>query len=80
MLLRRVLTDGIHQRAEIRSGQKGKNSKPGVIRVAAIIEGKNYELIRRNESGDRSGDKLRSVDGGRHGPGLANVAAVRKAV
>jgi len=36
----------------------------------------NHEFIRRNESGDRSGNKLRRVDGGRHGvAGIAKAAA-----
>ena len=34
----------IHQRAEIRSDKKRKNSKKGVIEVAAIIEGKTMNL------------------------------------
>jgi len=35
---------GIHERAEIRSGQKGKTQNRGVIRLAAIIEGKIMNL------------------------------------
>jgi hypothetical protein len=35
---------GIHQRAEIRSDQKRKNSKTGVIGMAAIIAGKIMSL------------------------------------
>jgi hypothetical protein len=59
---------GIHKRAEIRSDlEKGEIKKRG-DRVAAITEGKNYELIDRNESGYRRGDRLRRVDRGRHGP------------
>ena len=42
-----------------------------------MIEGENYELICRNESGHRRGDKLRLVDRGRHGPGVTNAAAVQ---
>jgi hypothetical protein len=40
-----------------------------------MIEGENYELICRNESGYRRGDELHLVDSGRHGPGLTNAAA-----
>jgi hypothetical protein len=39
----------------------------------AIIEGKNYELISRNESGDRGSDELRRIDRRRHGPGIAKA-------
>ena len=39
--------------------------------MAAIIEGKKYELIRRNKSRYRRGDGLRRVDRRRHGPGVA---------
>jgi hypothetical protein len=35
---------GIHQRAEIRSGQKGKTQNRGVIRVPAILKGKIMNL------------------------------------
>lgn len=56
----------IHRRAEIRSGQKRKDSKRGGR--------ENHELIRRNESGDRSGDELHRVNRRRHGLGLANAA------
>ena len=39
------------------------------------MKGKHfYELIRRNKSGDRSGDELCRIDRGRHGTGLANAA------
>jgi hypothetical protein len=66
---------GIHQHAEIRSDQKGKIQKRGVIgRGRHNWKGReNYELIRRSESSDRRGDELRLVDHGRHGPGLANA-------
>src|SRR5206468_12685699 len=49
------------------------NPKKGATGVAAIIEGKNYELICRNESGHRCGDGLHRFDSGRHGPGLAKA-------
>ena len=39
--------------------------------MAAIIEGKKYELIRRNKSRYRRGDGLRRVDRGRDGPRVA---------
>jgi hypothetical protein len=42
-------------------------------RIAAIIEGKNYELICRNESGYRRGDGLGRFDRGRYGPRLAKA-------
>jgi hypothetical protein len=60
-----------HQRAEIRRDvEKGRKIKNGGDWVAAIIEGKNYELIDRNESRYRRGDGVRRVDRGRHGPGV----------
>jgi hypothetical protein len=60
-----------HQRAEIRRDvEKGRKIKNGGDWVAAIIEGKNYELIDRNESRYRRGDGLRRVDRRRHGPGV----------
>ena len=40
-----------------------------------LVEGKHfYELIRRNKSGDRSGNELRCINDGRHGTGVANAA------
>jgi hypothetical protein len=36
-----------------------------------MIEGKNYELIYRNESGYRRGDRFRHGDRGRYGPRVA---------
>jgi hypothetical protein len=39
----------------------------------ARIEGKNYEIIYRNESRYRRGDGLRRVDRGCYGPGLAKA-------
>ena len=65
---------GIHQQAEIRNDQKEEKFKDGGHR-AAIIEGKNYELIHRSESGDCGGDELRRVDRGRHGPGVTIAAS-----
>ena len=62
---------GIHMRAEIRSDQKKGKFKNAVIPMAAIIEGKKYELIRRNKSRYRRGDGLRRVDRGRDGPRVA---------
>jgi len=65
---------GIYKHAEIRSDVrkvKSKIQKKGATGVAAIIEGKNYELICRNESGHRRGDWFRHVNRGRYGPGLA---------
>jgi len=52
--------------------QKGKIKKGGQ-RIAAIIEGENYELICRSESGHRGRDGLHRVDSGRYGPGLAKA-------
>jgi hypothetical protein len=57
---------------------KRKNQKRG-DGVAAIIEGKNYELIDRSESGYRRGDGLRRVDRGRHGPRVAKAESRRMA-
>jgi len=66
---------GIHQRLENRSDAKGKIQNTVVIEVATIVKGKTfYELIRRNKSGDRSGNELRCVNDGRHGSGVANIA------
>jgi hypothetical protein len=47
-----------------------------VIEVATIVKGKTfYELIRRNKSGDRSGNELRCINGGGHGiTGVADAA------
>jgi hypothetical protein len=50
--------------------KKGK-FKNAVIPMAAIIEGKKYELVCRNESRYRRGDGLRRVDRGRHGSRVA---------
>ena len=50
-----------------------QNPKKGATGVAAIIEGKNYELICRNESGHRGRDGLHRVDSGRYGPGVAKA-------
>jgi hypothetical protein len=61
--------------------KKGKIQKTGVVgRVAAIIEGKIMNLSVETEGGDRGGDELRRIDGGRHGPGVANAATVRNPV
>ena len=66
---------GIHQRLENRSDAKGKIQNTVVIEVATIVKGKTfYELIRRNKSGDRSGNELRCINDGRHGTGVANAA------
>jgi hypothetical protein len=58
------------------AGEKGKNSKRGGHGMTAnLLKGngrENHELICRSESSDRSGDELHRVDGGRHGPGVAN--------
>lgn len=59
--------------------EKKENQKTGGDGVAAIIEGKNYELINRNESGHRCGDGLRRVDRGRYGPGVAKAEPRRMA-
>ena len=61
-----------HQRAEIRRDvEKERKIKNGGDGVAAIIEGKNYELIDRSESRHRRGDRVRRVDRRRHSPGVA---------
>jgi len=77
------LRPGIHQRAELRRDvekEKKKNQKRGRWGgFAAIIKGKNYELIDRNESRYRRGDRLRRVDRGRHGPGIAKAESRRMA-
>jgi hypothetical protein len=71
---------GIHQRAELRRDvEKERKIKNGGDRVAAIIEGKNYELIDRNESRYRRGDRLRRVDRGRNRPGVAKAEPRRMA-
>src|SRR5437764_10365791 len=67
---------GIHQRAEIRSDLKEGKIKNGGDAVSAIIEGKNYELIRRNESRYCRGDGLRRVDRGRDGSRVAKAEPV----
>ena len=41
--------------------------------MATTWKGEFHELIRRNKSGDRSGDELRRVDGRRYGARIANV-------
>jgi hypothetical protein len=69
---------GIHKRAEIRSDPKKGNMKNGGDGVSAIIEGKNYELIRRNESRYRRGNGFRLVDRGRDGSRVAKAASHRK--
>ena len=67
-----------HKHGEIRSDVRcAKDRGDG---GAAIIEGKNDKTIYRNESGDRGGDELGLVDRGRHGPGVANAAAVRNSL
>src|SRR5207237_6141420 len=63
---------GIHKRAEIRSDKKRKD-KNGTPGLSAIIEGKDYELIRRNESRYRGRDELGRVNRGRHGPRIAKA-------
>jgi hypothetical protein len=69
-----------HQRAEIRRDvEKERKIKNGGEGVAAIIEGKNYEVIDRSESGYRRGDGLRRVDRGRHGPGVGKAEPRRMA-
>jgi hypothetical protein len=58
-------------RTEIRSRSKKGKIKNGGDGLSAIIKGKDYELIRRNESRYRRGDGLRPVDRGRHGSRVA---------
>jgi hypothetical protein len=53
--------------------KKEKFKNAGVIWVAAIIEGKKYELIRRSENRYFRGGRLRCVDRGRHGSRLAEA-------
>jgi hypothetical protein len=56
--------------------KRKEKSKTGATR-SSPIEGKNYELINRNESGHRRSDGLRRIDRGRYDPGIAEAAPRR---